>query len=299
MIKTLLLILSLTMSSTLSWGQIRIKGTVTDQKNTPIPGVMVKVKGTVNSTTTDFDGLYKLTVNDTTAVLSFSYIGFVDQELPTNGLTTLDIVMKEFVIYEAWDQKIGIYLLSGLINNPVGGQFDFSLPVFGGSVGLKTSIGYQANFKENQFLKVNTGLHHVRINDKGYGADFDFYYSRALLGNGFDLKAYAVETTWPIYNFNLKIGYSHIDLKRNEFTDHISNSGIELGAQTWISNPLNLLVSGRVGFYKNLIDFQTEVRKSFGQKINAFVKYRNVSAFSELSVGIGLELTYYFKYQRN
>lgn len=56
-----------------------IYGRVTDEKNTPLPGVTVYVKGTNVSTVTDVDGYYRLNVPDN-GTLQFSYVGFETME---------------------------------------------------------------------------------------------------------------------------------------------------------------------------------------------------------------------------
>ncbi|MGS2761646.1 TonB-dependent receptor [Sinomicrobium sp. M5D2P9] len=77
--------------------QVQVSGTVKDGNGNALPGVTVMEKGTQNGTATDFDGNYELLVSGTDAVLSFSYIGFVTKEVPVNGLTAIDVVLKEDV----------------------------------------------------------------------------------------------------------------------------------------------------------------------------------------------------------
>lgn len=55
-----------------------IRGTVTDERGEPIPGVTVSVSGTGIGTATDMDGRYSLTVPEG-ATLVFSFIGFETQ----------------------------------------------------------------------------------------------------------------------------------------------------------------------------------------------------------------------------
>lgn len=56
--------------------EMKINGAVTSaEDNLPLPGVNVIVKGTINGTSTDFDGNYAITANKGD-VLEFSYIGF-------------------------------------------------------------------------------------------------------------------------------------------------------------------------------------------------------------------------------
>ena len=45
----------------------------------PLPGVTIMEKGTNNGVTTDFDGLYSITIQSENPVLEFSYLGFVSQ----------------------------------------------------------------------------------------------------------------------------------------------------------------------------------------------------------------------------
>lgn len=79
------------------WAQHVVTGTVTSatEGEGPIPGVSVVVKGTTEGTSTDVDGNYSITVPDSeSAVLEFSFIGYVDQEVPVNGRSRVDVVMQ-------------------------------------------------------------------------------------------------------------------------------------------------------------------------------------------------------------
>lgn len=67
-----------------------ISGTVTDEHNMSLPGVNVIEKGTTNGTTTDASGKYTLIVQDESSVLVFSFIGYVSQEIPVNGRSTVN-----------------------------------------------------------------------------------------------------------------------------------------------------------------------------------------------------------------
>jgi CarboxypepD_reg-like domain len=285
-------------SFTFCWSQIRITGTINDQGGIPLPGATVSEKGTDNSTETDLNGHFTIYVKDSSSILTFSYVGYLEKEILLNGQNEMTVTLKEFVIHEAWDQKIGFCLNSGLINNPFGGQFDFSIPVFREAVGLKSRVSYQTNLKENRFFSAGIGLHHIRLNNRGFGVNIDTYFRNILSDNGYDLEAYSIETTWPIYRFHLILGCGQIDSKRTDKSDSDSGLGLITGIQTWIFNPINLSISVKVSIYKDLREYQAEINRRFG-RINTFVRYYNLNSFSELSMGIGIELTYYFKNQRN
>ncbi|WP_343688125.1 TonB-dependent receptor [Chitinophaga sp.] len=70
---------------------IPVTGVVTDDKGQPIPGVTVLIKGTTIGTTTDVNGTWKLNVPDANAILEFSFIGYVKQEVPVNGTTNFSV----------------------------------------------------------------------------------------------------------------------------------------------------------------------------------------------------------------
>ena len=73
--------------------QIRVSGTITDENNSPLPGVNVQVEGTTIGAISDVEGKYSMNVNDRNAVLLFSFIGYVVQKMPIDGRTVIDVKM--------------------------------------------------------------------------------------------------------------------------------------------------------------------------------------------------------------
>ncbi len=77
---------------------IVVSGTVTSpEDNSGLPGVNVLVKGTNQGTVTDIEGQYSINVPNDDDILVFSSIGFLSQEIPVNGRSTIDISMTEDV----------------------------------------------------------------------------------------------------------------------------------------------------------------------------------------------------------
>jgi len=64
--------------------QTMISGNVTDSNGNPLPGASVVEVGTSNGTTTDFDGNFKLAVDNENATLEVSFIGFTTQKVTAN-----------------------------------------------------------------------------------------------------------------------------------------------------------------------------------------------------------------------
>ena len=75
--------------------EIPIKGTVTDQKGLPLPGVSVKLKGSSIATTTTSDGRYSLLLPDGSGTLIFTFMGYLVQEIAVAGRAVADVAMKE------------------------------------------------------------------------------------------------------------------------------------------------------------------------------------------------------------
>lgn len=77
--------------------QINIKGVVKDTKSgEPIIGANVMEKGTTNGTITDLDGNFTISAGSN-SMLVFSYVGYLNQEIPVGGKTTLVVSLKEDV----------------------------------------------------------------------------------------------------------------------------------------------------------------------------------------------------------
>jgi len=73
------------------WAQeTAISGQVTDEAGLPVPGASVLVKGTQNSTSTDFEGKYQITA-DPNATLVISFVGYATIEEAVNSRTTINL----------------------------------------------------------------------------------------------------------------------------------------------------------------------------------------------------------------
>ena len=73
--------------------KVTIKGIVSDNLGAII-GANVMEKGTTNGTVTDMEGAFTLDVSSN-AVLVVSYIGYVEQQIPVNGRTTINVTLIE------------------------------------------------------------------------------------------------------------------------------------------------------------------------------------------------------------
>jgi len=72
--------------------KITISGTVFGgDDNMPLPGVGIRDKGSNATAATDFDGTFKMEINAPEAVLEFSYVGYVTQEVKVNKSETITV----------------------------------------------------------------------------------------------------------------------------------------------------------------------------------------------------------------
>lgn len=84
--KSKLLLIVLLLFTSFAFSQnIDVTGTVLDASGLSLPGVNVKVKSSSQSTTTDFDGSFKLSGVPKGTTIVLSYIGFKTQEVVVSG----------------------------------------------------------------------------------------------------------------------------------------------------------------------------------------------------------------------
>ena len=74
--------------------KITVTGHVADELGEDLIGATVMEKGTTNGTSADIDGNFTISV-PANATLVVSYVGYDPMDVPVNGQTHLDIVMKQ------------------------------------------------------------------------------------------------------------------------------------------------------------------------------------------------------------
>jgi hypothetical protein len=68
-----------------------IKGKIIDESGSPIPGVNILIKGTNKGVSSNIDGTYNLSVSDDKAILAFSFVGFITQEVLVGNRSMINI----------------------------------------------------------------------------------------------------------------------------------------------------------------------------------------------------------------
>ena len=68
-----------------------VKGKITDESGSPIPGVNILIKGTNKGVSSNIDGTYNLSVSDDNVILAFSFVGFITQEVLVGNRSMINI----------------------------------------------------------------------------------------------------------------------------------------------------------------------------------------------------------------
>ncbi len=74
-----------------------VNGTVLDRDGIPLIGVSIMEKGTTNGTITDIDGAFSLKLTQSDPILTFSYIGYIGQDIKVGNQTKFDIILQEHI----------------------------------------------------------------------------------------------------------------------------------------------------------------------------------------------------------
>ncbi|MEP3372458.1 MAG: TonB-dependent receptor [Maribacter dokdonensis] len=78
-----------------AYAQKTVSGVVTDQQNTPLPGVSIVVEGSGKGAVTDFDGNYTINAN-VGETLVFSYLGFKTiKQVVSANTSTMNLALEE------------------------------------------------------------------------------------------------------------------------------------------------------------------------------------------------------------
>jgi len=92
--KNHLTLLFLLFSSICAWSQATtVKGKIVDEKNTPMAGVSILLKGSTTGTSTDANGNFSLNVPNTNGTISVSFVGYANQEVPLNKRTNINVTL--------------------------------------------------------------------------------------------------------------------------------------------------------------------------------------------------------------
>lgn len=71
---------------------VNVSGQVVDDEGNPLPGVNIIIKGTSNGTITTIEGTYSINAPENSTLI-FSFVGFLQEEIPVNNQTQIDVTL--------------------------------------------------------------------------------------------------------------------------------------------------------------------------------------------------------------
>lgn len=74
---------------------VTINGVVTDEKAEPLPGVVIKLKGSTVAAVSDDKGRYSIKVPEAKGVLVYSFVGYVSAEVNITSTKAINVILKE------------------------------------------------------------------------------------------------------------------------------------------------------------------------------------------------------------
>lgn len=78
--------------------ELTVSGKITDIDGNSLPGVNIVEKGTTNGAVSDLDGNYTITVSSPNSILSFSYVGYLTEEVEVGSRTTIDMELVQDIM---------------------------------------------------------------------------------------------------------------------------------------------------------------------------------------------------------
>jgi TonB-linked SusC/RagA family outer membrane protein len=93
----LIFLLFISIIDVYSQGKI-LTGKVLDENQNPFPGVYITIKGTTNGTSTNAQGEFTIKGINSSDVLVFSFLGYIQQEVAAGNKTSVNITLKPEII---------------------------------------------------------------------------------------------------------------------------------------------------------------------------------------------------------
>ncbi|MBL0301577.1 MAG: carboxypeptidase-like regulatory domain-containing protein [Cytophagaceae bacterium] len=257
----------------------------------PIPGVIIQEKGTQNGCLTNMSGEFILSVKDLNSTIVFSFVGFEPKEIELKGRDRIEVILRESCNIDWFDySQWSFSLMSGIFSTPIGGQIDLPPPPIKSFPVLKSSIGYQSNFKKNSLLVGNIGLYHL-FESCDFNSGIIFSLKNLKFQDEFKSTTAGLETNLNFNKLGLIVGISRLKIEKNDLQYRL---GPTLGFRLYPKKPLWLGLSGKISFYKNYKEINFNLERDF-KKFGSFIRFNNISTFNELTFGLSKTFNHHEK----
>lgn len=306
MTRNILIALILVSCSTSAWSQFEVIGTIIGSDDSlALPQVMVREKGTDNIVYTDIQGKFKIQITNQKGILEMIYLGYITRETPINGRHVINTFLKPWALQHFWKrQKIKFNINSGILKIPFGGGISISSPDIFDNLILEGSIRYQTNFKQNTFSKtrisflnaINISRFNLDVHFNRYSLSFQDEFSYLIRSIRFEL--FIIGKSRLFWRFKSTIGFDEITYSQvGENIENRISRGITLGIRKNIRF-IDIEVYPKVTFFKGLTRYAIKA-SHYLKRAELYLRFQKTGPFTDLSLGMGWDLTYLTRAQKN
>lgn len=271
--------------------QTTVKGKVIERykPHEPLPGVIIKERGTNNGTTSDINGNFQIDVADTdTSTLIFSFVGFDTKEIKIKGRDYMEVRLGGCIKDFFDSRRVIVFASSGFINTPTGGQLAVASPWTKIGV-IRPNFQYQTDAEDKEYINAGLEFRHVFVSCQ-YDLDLEFGV-RDLTQTDSNARLYSFESINNFDEFLIVAGYGTRSLTINSDDITRSSHGPVLGVGRYIGKPFHGKMIARVTILDEDLEyrgiFQIQHRRFFG-----YLQYYKLGSFNELSLGLGYSFGY-------
>jgi Ca-activated chloride channel homolog len=146
----------------MAYAELRtITGKVTDQRGQPIAGVTIVIRGEATSTISDNNGNYKITTDQQSKVMIFTFPGYTKVEEKIGNRSIINVIMKE----EALVLDEMIVTAYGIKRENEAKSYDKAAPMIAGVNSQQSFQRFNNNFNTEGYASVNeNGYKNVKNN---------------------------------------------------------------------------------------------------------------------------------------
>ena len=267
-----------------------------------IPGTTIlqfgAVNGTINKTSSDLDGYFKLPILGTadSVKLVFFAITYTSQgQQVAPGQTVLIRLAQGLICYR--EPRAEFALSSGLRYAPYGGSLklngsDINIP-------LATTLTYQTNFSRNHALTAglvlqaawlhrfvtSQALAYEQLQALPANARFTSYRATVSIGNFYKVALFRQ------INFLVGGGYAHYQTLAAPEAPTTSGFGYSLGVRKdYYTNPLGLSGTVQATRWSGYWQYQAQLAYPVSHGFLAGISFNKIQQYNELTALIGYEL---------
>ncbi len=277
------------------YSQFKVQGIVYDNEGIPMPAVNVTEVGMNPDEVTDADGKFSIVCKSENAVINFSFIGFLSQDVKLNSSEFLtvylqldSVLLNERTLCCAPPRHSTIGLSTGFNYAHLGFSIiNFTPYLFRINTMLESGIKWRANETSDRYTHIFLRRYSI-LNIKSTAVGMYGEFERANYSNQ-EVTNYTIAPDISHHGFIFSLGYTHQSII-DEGTNLKSN-GWYFGLSKYLWRHLE------IGFSSQLVSdtFQYEieiVEEIPGTRFVVRVGYQKLYVFNEVSASVAYRIRY-------